>query len=328
MPTIRSRVAGLPLTRRAYHGLLKCARRSGLPTIWHVLSGRQHAILTFHRVRPAGQPADPFDTCPSVSIEVFRSVLAHAREHFDCVPLRELVDGYGGKAPAAAVTFDDGWRDNYELAFPILRELGIPATIFVTTGKIGNSEPFWQQRLGRMFRAAIASPAGDAARALREVLDVRDGQTLTPELYHDTVVCWKRRKRVDCTDLVRRMESTTASGADDARQFLNAAEIRELAAAGIAFGSHTVTHRILPHYGRREIEWELSESKAVLEDLLRSPIDMLAYPDGQCSDSTLQCARAAGYRIGCTTRNRRLSTSDDRLCLPRLEFPWTAPPNY
>ena len=86
---------------------------------------------------------------------------------------------------------------------------------------------------------------------LREVLDVRDGQTLTPELYHDTVVRWKRRKRVDGTDLVRRAEPSTASGADNARQFLNAAEIRELAAAGIAFGSHTVTHRILPHYGRR-----------------------------------------------------------------------------
>ena len=82
------------------------------------------------------------------------------------------------------------------------------------------------------------------------------------------MVRWKRRKRVDGTDLVRRAESSTAFGADDARQFLNAAEIRELAAAGIAFGSHTVTHRILPHYGRREIEWELSESKAVLENLL------------------------------------------------------------
>ena len=54
MPTIRSRVAGLPLTRRTYHGLLKCACRSGLPTIWHVLTGRQHAILTFHRCAPPG----------------------------------------------------------------------------------------------------------------------------------------------------------------------------------------------------------------------------------------------------------------------------------
>ena len=163
MPTIRSRVAGLPLTRRTYHGLLKCARRSGLLTIWHVLTGRQHAILTFHRVRPAGQPADPFDTCPSVSIELFRTVLAHAREHFDCVPLRELVDGCGRKAPAAAVTFDDGWRDNYELAFPVLRELGIPATIFVTTGKIARAA----SRFGSSGWAGCSAPPSPAPRERR-----------------------------------------------------------------------------------------------------------------------------------------------------------------
>jgi L-malate glycosyltransferase len=343
MSSVRNRLAGLPLVRPAYHGVVQCARGCGLPAIWRSLTSRRHVIVTFHRVRPTGEPADPFDTCPSVSVETFRQALEHLRRHFVLLPLRELCDGYAGKSPAAAVTFDDGWRDNYDVAFPILRELGIPATIFVTTGKIGSSEPFWQQALGQMFRAAIACPDGDAARGLRTLLAIAAGRPLTPELYRDTVARWKRLRLTECMNLLRQAGWTSSGGKGDryilpdgpegccaqnvpvpfsARLFLDAAEIREMAAASIAFASHTVTHRILPRYLRPEVERELAESKATLENLLGSPVDMLAYPDGRYSDEVMQYARAAGYRVGCTCRNRWLSPHDDPMRLPRLEVPW------
>ena len=92
----------------------------------------------------------------------------------------------------------------------------------------------------------------------------------------------------------------------------------KMAAAGIDFGSHTVTHCILSHCPRLGIERELAESKAALEGLLGGTIDMLAYPDGQYSREVVECARAVGYRVGVTTINRRTSERNDRLCLPRL----------
>ena len=61
--------------------------------------------------------------------------------------------------------------------------------------RLAATEPFWQQRLGELFRAAIAGPEGEAANALRKVVDVRDAQTLTAELYEDAVARWKRRNR-------------------------------------------------------------------------------------------------------------------------------------
>ena len=115
---------------------------------------------------PAGQPADPLDTCPSVSVACFRKVLEHVRERFTVLPLEEIC-GYAGEVPAIAVTFDDGWRDSFDVAFPVLRKLGIPATMFITTGKIGSSEPFWQQALGWAFRHAGEDPHGQAARAAK-----------------------------------------------------------------------------------------------------------------------------------------------------------------
>jgi peptidoglycan/xylan/chitin deacetylase (PgdA/CDA1 family) len=320
MPTIRSKIAAFPLARKMYHGMVRCARGCGVPGLWCAFTGRRHVILTFHHVRPAGRPADPFDTCPSISADVFRQVLEYVRQHFAVLPLRELTGGYAGKIPAAAVTFDDGWRDNYDLAFPILRELAIPATIFVTTGKVGSSEPFWQQALGRMFLAAIADPEGEAARGLRSILRVRAGRPLTPELYRDMVLRWKRRKQGECMDLLRQARWTSTSDSNGIRLFLDAAEIREMAAADIAFGSHTVTHAILPHLSPSEIERELIESKATLENLLGSPVDMLAYPDGQYFRKVVEYAHVAGYRIAFTTLSRWLSLYDDRMCLPRMDI--------
>ncbi len=321
---LREKIATVPLARGTYRGLISCVHRSGLPALWRTVAGRRRAILTFHRLRPVGESADPFDTCPSVSVDYFRALVRSLSERFTVLPLQELC-GYAGKAPAAAITFDDGWRDNYELAFPILRELNLPATIFITTGKIGASQPFWQQSLGRAFRSAqecLDGPEGDAGRAalaLRTALQIREGTQLTSSRYRQTVLLWKKLPSGQRDRLLRDAVRTNPA-VEQRRCFLNADEIREMAVVGIDFGSHTVNHPILPLESPATVECELAESKAKLNLLLGKPIDMLAYPNGQHSAEIRDCARSLGYRIGCTTQGRWLSAREDALRLPRLEF--------
>jgi peptidoglycan/xylan/chitin deacetylase (PgdA/CDA1 family) len=319
MSVLLKKIAAVPFAREAYHGLVKCAVAYGAPCLWRTLTGRRHAIFTFHRVRPANQPANLFDTCPSVGVEVFRRILEHISEQFSVISLQELCNDSIGKAPAAAITFDDGWRDNYELAFPILCEFGIPATIFVTTSKIGSSELFWQQELGHLFCTANIDPNGETARRLRAVLKVRNSQPLTPDLYRNTVLLWKRLRNAECTSRLVSAGWVALAGSDGYRMFLNTGEMCKMADSGIAFGSHTVTHCILPRYSRLEVERELTESKVVLENLLGEKIDMLAYPDGQCTPEVIDCAREAGYRIACTTRSRRFSQKEGLLRVPRFD---------
>ncbi len=322
MPTLRERIAAVPFAKPAYRGLVQSVRRSGVPAVWRALTGRRHVILTFHRVRPPGQAADPFDTCPSVSAETFQRILEHLQRRFTILPLAELCERRGQKAPVAAVTFDDGWRDNYDLAFPILRQLGVPATIFLVTSKIGGRELFWQQTLGQVFRAASEAPRGDAANGLRSLLRVRDGRPLTYQLYRDTVVCWKNLKQAECFDRLRRAGWAVSQGAACPRQFLTADEVREMAAAGVSFGSHTVTHAILPYLPAAQIEWELAQSKAALEGLLGGAIGALAYPNGQWSPLVVEYAQRTGYSIACTTHASRLSGKERLLCLPRFDLSW------
>ncbi|MBN2580007.1 MAG: polysaccharide deacetylase family protein [Pirellulales bacterium] len=324
MRSVRDSISVIPLARKAHAGLVKWSVRSGALRLWNALARRRRLILTFHQIRPPGRLLDPFDTCPSASVDFFREILTYGREQFAFLPLQDLCTARVGSKPLAAVTFDDGWRDNYDLAFPVLRELGIPATIFVTTGKIGSTELFWQQALGRAFHRAAAHPAGESGRRLRRALSGDEGAPPTPELYRQTVSRWKRLPPDQRKERLRRADCLPSAPAEDSRCFLNVEEIREMAAAGLAFGSHTVTHPLLPQLTASEMDRELRESKDCLEDLLRRPIEMIAYPDGAFSEAVLDRVRAAGYRIGCTTQRRRIGNGKDGLCLSRIDCSWYA----
>jgi peptidoglycan/xylan/chitin deacetylase (PgdA/CDA1 family) len=293
----------------------------GLVALWPVVSGCRHAILTFHRIREPGRRLDPFDSCPSLDCHAFRAILEHAQGRFVIVPLAELVQRRSQSAPLAAITFDDGWRDNYDLALPVLREMRLPATVFVTTGKIGASEPFWQQVLGGRFREA-ARDGGPAAGRLREALGLAESTALDPRCYRATVAAWKQLSHDERDERLRRVAGGGSPEAAAPRCFLDEEEIREMARCGITFGSHTQSHTILTRQPPEAVEAELCESKRRLESILGVAIDMLAYPNGDCSPQVIGAARRAGYRIACTTCRGRTGPGDDPLGLPRIEPPW------
>jgi len=192
-----------PFLRAVRRKAVRGALASGVVHLGQSLTGRRHFILTFHRIRPAEQPLDPFDTCPNHSIDMFRRLLEYVTDHFDIVPLRELVERGSRARKAVAITFDDGWRDNFDLAFPVLKRLGLPATIFVTTGKIGASQPFWQQVLGGLFRQAVDLSDRDRVHAIKNALGLDDQTPMTPHVYRSIVQDWKGLGVTDCWERER-----------------------------------------------------------------------------------------------------------------------------
>ena len=85
--------------------------------------------------------------------------IRYLRAHYDVVPLEDLIST--GSDNACAITFDDGWRDNYVTAFPILRAHGVPATIFLATNLVGTD------RLAVAGPHLLLHPPGFAHRVLR-----------------------------------------------------------------------------------------------------------------------------------------------------------------
>ena len=114
------------------------------------LHGGKAVILTFHRVRPGGEdPRYRAMRVLDVAVPDFRRMLLWLRERYEPMTLLEWVRREEPpERPAFIVTFDDGWADNYEYAFPVLYELGIPATIFLATGAVEDRTPFWWQVAG------------------------------------------------------------------------------------------------------------------------------------------------------------------------------------
>lgn len=107
-------------------------------------------VVTFHRVSK-GRPGDSL-TC---SLADFRSFCRFFADHFKVVPLNRVVQMLSNREPFTrelAITFDDGYRDNFELAAPVLKELHLPATFFVTTDFIGSEiVPWWDEKQGIRF---------------------------------------------------------------------------------------------------------------------------------------------------------------------------------
>jgi peptidoglycan/xylan/chitin deacetylase (PgdA/CDA1 family) len=202
------------------------------------LRERRPVVLCYHGVGPRNGQVDPgFLRVPPARFRLQVEALAAAG--FEFVTVAELVArGGGGRPPAglAALSFDDGMDDNHRVLLPILRELGIPGTVYVATGLIGRPNP-WM-------------------------------------------------------------------GAGSRARMMTAAELRDLADAGVELGAHTVTHPDLSRVGRRECLREMVESKRTLEQVTGAPVRTFAYPFCRYSPEAVDAAREAGFAAAVTCWRR------------------------
>src|SRR5689334_9989952 len=129
-------------------------------------SSERFQLVGYHKVSP-----DPHPFFEPVQPDVFERQMQFFKDCYNVMELQELVRrSQRGSLPerAMAITFDDGYRDNYDYAFPILKKLGLPATIFVATSAIENAKILWHDRIFDAFRFARAKP--ESADALKQKL--------------------------------------------------------------------------------------------------------------------------------------------------------------
>jgi peptidoglycan/xylan/chitin deacetylase (PgdA/CDA1 family) len=204
---------------------------------------------------------------------------------------------------AVAITFDDGYRDNYEYAFPILKKYGLTATIFVATGVTGSSNLLWHDRMFDAFRYTTKERARVLNWNLPElILD-------SPEKRQESVNSVRARARTLWGDALSRFtddieDALRPQVPSGPPRMLNWDQIKEMHRAGIAFGSHTVTHPILSFLPRHELIVEIGDSKRHLEEQLGEPICTFAYPNGQVADfgdEAKAVLQECGYRCAVTT---------------------------
>jgi peptidoglycan/xylan/chitin deacetylase (PgdA/CDA1 family) len=265
------------------------------------ISSRRFQILCFHKISPDPHPF--FEPVPPKVFEQYVSFLSRCYRVMDLVELVERSQNGDVPERAVAVTFDDGYRDNYDYAFPILKKYGLTATIFVATGAIDTGETLWHDRVFDAFRftektRAEVVPLGSLS--LDPFLERR--QSLQKTLAHAKTLHGAEREL-----FVGAVENALIPGKrpSEESRMLTWDEIREMHQGGMRFGSHTVTHTIVTRLPSDTLLAELRSSRERLNEQLDAPISSFAYPNGQAADydeASKNALKACGYSFAVTSR--------------------------
>jgi peptidoglycan/xylan/chitin deacetylase (PgdA/CDA1 family) len=296
---------------------------AGVPELARWRSSGRLAILMFHGVE--GEPLSP--RCDYVhDTATLRRQLEYVRRHFQVLPLEEALDRLQtGTLPrhAATLTFDDGTRNLAIHAAPVLRDLDLPAAVFLATGPMGTGEALWPDRLWIAFANTKVPEIDLTAVGLgKQSLRTGDDRTRTREM----VV--QRFKRLPDDERLARVESLVAElGPEvDARggpfQLLSWDDARELARGGlVSLYPHTVTHPILSQCSDEKINYEISESCLTVERQTGRAPTIFAYPNGGEQDfddraKSVLCRN--GVRWSLSTTNGFADRGSDPFALPRI----------
>lgn len=278
-----------------------------IPQLCHrLLFKNQVTIVMYHGI--VKSPLMVNDWC-FVYENSFRSQIEYLKKHFEIVSLAEAVYRLRNgeiKRPTAAITFDDGYQNNYDVVFPILNREKIPATIFLITGLIDTSDTVWHcklnlalsqtrrphiERNGFKFNLSTLDLKAKASAAIQNSLK---------KLPHPQLMAAIR-------NIILELDGDPDCSIETGSPFrmLNKDAIAEMVASELMeFGAHTDRHAVLSQLSDRERYNEIRESIKAVYELTGRPCRFFAYPNGQAEDynnGTIRDLETCGIQMAVTT---------------------------
>lgn len=276
--------------------------------------------LIFHRVHAQQEAMFPRE----MHAAAFRERMIWVRRWFNVLALDEAVSAFArGSLPARAlaITFDDGYADNYTVALPILRELGLHATFFVATAFLDGGR-MWNDTLVEAIRRTDAPSLDLSALGLgHHRLDSLEARGEAFRMILKQIRYLPQREREAQADAI----ACAAAVALPGDQMMTGQQVRGLAAAGMSIGGHTSNHPTLTMLDDKEARREIAEGRDALEALTRQPVKLFAYPNGKPgSDYTaahVRIAKNLGFSAAVSTAWGAARIGDSLYELPRFT-PW------
>jgi peptidoglycan/xylan/chitin deacetylase (PgdA/CDA1 family) len=289
-------------------------------------------ILGYHCV--AETAVDPYDLC--VHTDHFAEQMDVLRRQATVIDIHTITDGLkSGRLPrrAVAITFDDGYLDNLQIAKPLLAANSLPATVFAVSGSLG--QEFWWDRLARIIFGPAVLPEHltlpicgqtftwsmlDTAQAVAAKDLPSPRYRLLDQLYHRLAALPAERPSI--LNQLQQWAETAESIPPATSRAMTAVELRELASDGLlTVGSHTASHPALTSLRPAQQQAELRHSRQTLTEILGQPVTILSYPHGDNNAEIRQLAQRAGYQLACASRNGIVHRRQDRFGLPRFWVP-------
>jgi len=288
-------------------GILEMASGFGVNRLWRMLHPSGVPVLALHGVLPEEEARLFNATGKFISQAQLKRLIEKISRSYVFISMETLLDGWlAGRSPRKGIllSFDDGYANASTLAMPLLKKMGIPFSVFVTTGHVDTSKVLWNDLLEFAIFSTNETvlPAGVLERDLpldTETDRRRAVVAFKPELKRLPLEEAAERVRVLCEKL-----QVDDQGPElEHVRFLTSAQITDMAGDGVEVGGHTVTHPILSQETRERVRSEVTDCKARLETLTGRPVRCFAYPNGQkgdFNDMVKQEVRQAGYEAAFT----------------------------
>jgi peptidoglycan/xylan/chitin deacetylase (PgdA/CDA1 family) len=315
----RLKAEAVRLARRVSKGAMALAlhhsgARSLLSTVQRrAMGGRRVLILSYHRV-VGDYAAEEHNSLNTLNIEreTFRKHLEALHETHDIVSLEDAMQVLDGSRAAtrdvAVITFDDGYRDVYTHAFPVMRELRVPAVVYVPSAFMGTSRRLGHDRLYAALRSMedrglSAISVGVGRQGQHFLLEALDGGANAFIALERLIA---RFPTPDLLDLASELESRLGlnyEGVSEGQLPMTWEMLREMDAAGVITGAHTADHTVLTNQRLDDARREIAQCKQVLEKNVRRPVKHFAYCNGFYSAGVAQALKAEGFISAVTTED-------------------------
>lgn len=275
-------------------------------------------ILMYHRILPD----EDCGTYPLSSlvmpVSAFEAQMKWLAAHQEVRTVRDCVQQNSNvrrsERALVAVTFDDGYSDNYELAAPILDKHGLKGTFFVTSGFVQTGGPLWFDKAAHVW---TSTPAEHRPSLLAELPSI--DQSLSG------IRQWMESLKQASPSVRHAVLEETQTGLMDhlnRDRFapMTVEQLRDLNQRGHEVASHTVTHPILPQLADDDIAREVNDAKHSIEGWLDDEVVGFCYPNGDSDERVERALRSAGYAYACTTRPGLNVQATDPMRLQRVDI--------
>jgi peptidoglycan/xylan/chitin deacetylase (PgdA/CDA1 family) len=311
-------------------------RYSGILALWRFVHRGDVLILVGHGTAPQMSHPQWIPLRPQLRPAMLERSLRLLTRHYRLLGFEQATAIIAGRAPleqsCAAVTFDDGYRNNLACAVPVLRRYQARPIIYLTTGHIERRTPFWFDRLDFALQAGLQLN-GRTLTVGAEALKLRTGtraemassyaqlrQVAKAAIRPDTTMLAELDSIAESLELEAGRKLADIFEQDGFSGVVTWEEVRA-ATADVDFGSHTANHIRVPLVNAEEAEQELVDSKQQIERAIDTPCRHFAYPDGSFSREAADLVRAAGYTSAVTMEPGLNRVGDDLMQLKRIPFP-------
>ncbi len=289
---------------------------------------RKVAILGYHSV--AAEPDDQSASIAAgitVEAENFRRQMGLLRKHFNPVTMNDIADWLEGNAVlprrSVAITFDDGFADNFDLAAPIMEEFGLRGTFYLTVGSVMKQKLPWFCRLHYLFHRA-----GEEKLCLTDPDSGRrwnfgDARENRAAFVHYNYPCASLDEE-EQDRYVQKLESWfgMALGTASVPKMMTMKQARQLCERGHFVGNHSFSHGNLAHIPADALRYEMAYAHEILERELGQPVRHFSYPHPclhpQWNEATLALSKELGYRTAVLTQQGVADAPSPPLLLPRV----------